>query len=141
MTPEDKVIHGVQQLMAAFKNTPASTVDAQLQAIQALQDTIEHWAPAGSLELLKLIINSIIYRPGPRFACFDIKNFYLDTLMERSEYARIKLSVFPQEIIDEYNLLDYEHNWWIYFEIVLVCYGLPQSGRLANNLLHKRLRK
>ena len=61
--------------------------------------------------------------------------------MERSEYARIKLSVIPQENIDEYNLLDYEHNWWIYFEIVLGCYGLPQSGRLANDLLCKRLNK
>ena len=40
VTPEDKVLHGVQQLTAALKNTPASTVDAQLQSIKALQDTI-----------------------------------------------------------------------------------------------------
>ena len=44
VTKEDKVLNGVQQLTAALKNTPASTVDAQLQAIKALQDTIEHWA-------------------------------------------------------------------------------------------------
>ena len=44
VTPEDKVLHGVQQLTAKLKNTPASTVDAQLQAIKALQDNIEHWA-------------------------------------------------------------------------------------------------
>ena len=44
VTPEDKVIHGVQQLSAALKNKPESTVDAQLQAIKALQDTIEQWA-------------------------------------------------------------------------------------------------
>ena len=44
VTPEDKVLHGVQQLMEALKNTPSSTVYAQLQAIKALQDTIEHWA-------------------------------------------------------------------------------------------------
>ena len=61
--------------------------------------------------------------------------------MERSEYARIKLSVIPQEIIDEYNLIDYRHNGWIYFEIVSGCYGLTQSGRLANDLLRKRLNK
>ena len=59
--------------------------------------------------------------------------------MDRSEYARIKLSVIPQKIIDEYNLLDYEHNGWIYFDIARGCYGLPQSGRLANDLLCKRL--
>ena len=61
--------------------------------------------------------------------------------MDRSEYARTKLSVIPQEIIDEYNLIDYEHNRWIYFEIVRGCYWLPQSRRLANDLLCKRLKK
>ena len=38
------MLHEVQQLTAALKNTPASTVDAQLEAIKALQDTIEHWS-------------------------------------------------------------------------------------------------
>ena len=61
--------------------------------------------------------------------------------MDRSEYSRIKLSVIPQEIIDEYNVLEYEHNGWIYFEIVCGCYGLPQSEQLANDLLRKRLNK
>ena len=59
--------------------------------------------------------------------------------MDRPEYAGIKLSVIPQEIIDEYNLLDYEHNGWIYFEIIRGFYELPQSGRMANDLLCKRL--
>ena len=43
VTPEYKVLHGVHQLTSALKNTIASTVDAQPQAIKALQDTIEHW--------------------------------------------------------------------------------------------------
>ena len=33
------------------------------------------------------------------------------------------------------------HNGWVYFEIIRGCYGLPQSGILANNLLHTRLLK
>ena len=33
------------------------------------------------------------------------------------------------------------HNGWIYFDIVRGCYGLPQSGMLANNLLRTRLNK
>jgi hypothetical protein len=28
-----------------------------------------------------------------------------------------------------------DHNGWIYFEIQCGCYGLPQAGILANNLL------
>ena len=42
VTPEDKVLHRVQQLTAALKNTPASTVDDQLQSIKAFQYTIYH---------------------------------------------------------------------------------------------------
>ncbi len=33
----------------------------------------------GSVELVKLLINSVLSRPGANFACFDIKNFYLGT--------------------------------------------------------------
>ena len=66
---------------------------------------------------------------------------YLDTPVDLSEYSGIKLSFIPQEILDEYNLVYYENKGWIYFEIVSGCYGLPQSGRLANDLLRKRLNK
>ena len=31
------------------------------------------------------------------------------------------------------------HQGWVYFEIVCGCYGLLQSGRLANDLLRTRL--
>ena len=59
----------------------------------------------------------------------------------RSEYVRIKLSDIPQEFIEEYNLTKADQNGWIYFEILRGCYGLPQSGRPANDLLHTRLNK
>ena len=61
--------------------------------------------------------------------------------MDRSEYARIKIEDIPEEFIKEYNLLPMVHNGWIYFEIVRGCYGLPQSGMLANNQLRTRLNK
>ncbi len=97
--------------------------------------------PTGSLELVKLMINSVLSRPGAKFACFDVKNFYLDTPMDRPEYVRIKASDIPREFYDEYNLSEFEHNGWVYFEVVRGAYGLPQSGRLANDLLRKRLEK
>lgn len=97
--------------------------------------------PTGSLELLKLVINSVLSRPGAKFACFDVKNFYLETPMERSEFVKIKIEDIPQEFIDEYDLLQFAHNGWVYFEIVRGCYGLPQSGKLANDLLRTRLNK
>ena len=52
--------------------------------------------------------------------------------MDRSEYVRINFSDIPQEVIEEYDLSKAAKNGWIYFEILRGCYGLPQSGLLAN---------
>ena len=95
----------------------------------------------GSLELVKTLLNSVISRPGARFACFDIKNFYLGTPLDRPEYVRIQLAVIPEEVINEYNLTALAHNGWVYFEITKGVYGLKQAGRLANDLLTQRLAK
>ena len=61
--------------------------------------------------------------------------------MERSKYVRIKFSDIPQEFIAKYDLIKAAQNGWIYFEILRGCYVLPQPGRLANGLLHTRLKK
>ena len=95
--------------------------------------------PTGSLELVNLMINSVLSRQNAQFSAFDIKNFYLDTPMENPEYVRVKLEDIPQEFIEEYHLLDNERHGWVYFEIFPGCYELPQSGKLANDLLRTRL--
>ena len=59
--------------------------------------------------------------------------------MGRSEYVRIKLLDIPQEFIEEYDPTQAVQNGWIYFEVLRGCYILPQSGRLANDLLRTRL--
>jgi hypothetical protein len=93
----------------------------------------------GSLESVKLVINSTLSTPDARFMSMDLSNFYLMTPLDRPEYARIQLSVIPQEIIDEYKLESYAHNGWIHYELSKDMYGLKQSGKLAKNLLSKRL--
>ena len=62
--------------------------------------------PTGSLELVKLMINSVLSWPNARFSAFDIKSFDLNTPMENLEYIRVKLEDIPQEFIDEYNMLE-----------------------------------
>ena len=52
--------------------------------------------PTGSIDLVKLIINSVLLHRNARFVSFDLKKFYLQTPMERSEYVRIKFSDIPQ---------------------------------------------
>ena len=57
-----------------------------------------------SLELFKLMINSVLSRAGSKYVCFDIENFYLSTPLDKPEYSKIQLSKIPQELIDEYEL-------------------------------------
>ena len=95
--------------------------------------------PTASLELFKLVLNSVLSRKGARFACFDISNFYLGTPLDRPEYVKIKITDIPKEFIEEYNLHEYTRDVWVYFKIVKGVPGLPQSGKLANDHLRKRL--
>ena len=72
----------------------------------------------------------------------DISNFYLNTLMDRPEYIRMKIADIPHEIIKEYNLNNIvEPDGSIFIEVLRSMYGLPQSGLLSNELLEKRLNK
>ncbi len=59
--------------------------------------------------------------------------------MPDPKYVCIKLSDIPDEFIKEYNLSGQDRDGWIYFEICQGCYGLPQAGILANNLIRLRL--
>jgi len=92
-----------------------------------------------SLELFKLLLNSVLSRKGVRFSTIDLKNFYLDTPMPDPEYVRIKITDIPAKFIEEYKLAGRDRDGWIFFKICRGCYGLPQAGILANDLLRSLL--
>jgi hypothetical protein len=71
--------------------------------------------------------------------CADVKNFYLNTILDRPEYMQLALTIIPRENIEKYKLMDKEKNGKVYIRIDKGMYGLPQAGRLANNLLITRL--
>ncbi len=83
-----------------------------------------------SLELFKLLFNSVLSCKGARFSTIDLKNFYLNMPMPDPEYVRIKISDIPAELIEEYKLAGSDRGGWIYFKICQGCYGLPQEIRL-----------
>jgi hypothetical protein len=83
----------------------------------------------------KCLWNSTISTPGARYMCANVKKIYLNTLLDRSEYMQLALTIIPQEIIDKYKLMDKEKNGKVYIRIDKGMYGLLQAGRLANNLL------
>ena len=68
-----------------------------------------------------------------------ISNFYLSTPMAFPEYMRLTLKLIPQEIVDKYKLNYIADNGWVYLKIFKGMYGLPQSGKLAHDLLKKLL--
>ena len=73
--------------------------------------------PTESLELAKLVFNSFLSRPGAKFTTFGICNFYLQTPLDYLEYVRVKLSDIPDEFAQQYNLLTYARDGWVYLEI------------------------
>ena len=47
---------------------------------------------------------SLFLMPNAKFITIDIKDFHLITPMARFEYFRMKLDLFPQDIIEEYGI-------------------------------------
>ncbi len=60
--------------------------------------------------------------------------------MPKPKYVCIKISDIPNEFIKEYKLTGLDHDGWIHFKIYQGCYGLPQAGIQANDLLCSRLK-
>ena len=73
----------------------------------------------------KILWNIVLSIDGALFMCINIKNFYPCAPMYRYYYMRMTLKVFPQNIIDQYNLNEKERNGFIYFEIRRSVYSLP----------------
>jgi hypothetical protein len=85
---------------------------------------------SASLELVKLLLNTVLSRKGAWFSTIDLKNFYLDTPMPDPEYVRIELSDIPDEFIKEYNLTGRDLDGWIYFEFVRDVMVFPKRASL-----------
>lgn len=98
--------------------------------------------PTADLLLVKTHLNSTISTPNAKYLTLDIHNFYLNTPMERYEYARVHSDDIPDEIMNEYKLREkVDENGYVYIEIQKGMYGLPQAGILAQELLEKRLKE
>jgi hypothetical protein len=84
----------------------------------------------------KILWNSVLSTNGARFMGIDIKSFYLTAPLDRYEYMKIPLTIFPEHLIQQYDLNRHAKNGFVYLEIPRCVYGLPMAGALANKLLH-----
>ena len=101
---------------------------------------VDGGTPTADLLTVKLMFNSTISTPNAKVMTIHIKDFYLMTPMDRFEYFRMKLDLFPQDIIKEYRLnnkVDTDGN--VFCKVQQGMYGLPQAGIIAQELLTTRL--
>jgi hypothetical protein len=73
--------------------------------------------PTANITTAKIVFNSVLSTPNAKFMGLNIKDFYLNTKMERYEYMRMPIAIIPQEIIDQYKLLPLAHYGYVYIEI------------------------
>ena len=59
--------------------------------------------------------------------------------MDDPEYMKMKIELFPEEIIEQYGLREKVYKGHVWIKIIRTMYGLPQAGILSNKLLRKRL--
>jgi hypothetical protein len=62
--------------------------------------------PTSSLTTVECLVNSIISAPKAKGATGDPKDFYLGTPLDRHEFMRMHVDLFPEEIIIQHNLRD-----------------------------------
>ena len=70
----------------------------------------------------------------------DLKDFFLASPMKKAKYMKIRYSLFPPDIIDQYNLsTKVSSDGYIYCKIKKGMYGLKEAAVLAYDQLTKFL--
>ena len=70
--------------------------------------------PTADTTTSKIFINSTISTPKAKYLVGDVKHFNLGTIMTRYEYLQLSITIIPQEIVDQYNLLPLVRNGYVY---------------------------
>ena len=95
--------------------------------------------PASNLTTSKMHWNSVILKPGSSYLVVDVNNFHLNNIMAKDEYYNISIILIPQEVIDEYNLMDNQINGFLYVCMEKGMYGLVQAGIIAHTKIKENL--
>jgi hypothetical protein len=75
-------------------------------------------SPAATLLEAKILFNSVISTPGSCFTVADIKDYFLQSPMDRFEYIKIPFKWIPEEIRQQYNLYDIvKPDGYVYCEV------------------------
>ncbi len=76
----------------------------------------------------KLMWNSVLSTKGARYMCLDIKNLYLTAPLDRYEYMKIPLNIFPEWIIKQKGF-EQTRTKWFHLPGNEVCGVGPPTGQ------------
>lgn len=71
--------------------------------------------------------------------CIDLKNFHLNSDLDCSKYMWMPLSIFPEHIVHQHNMLQHTNRGFVYLEVHKTINGLPQEGMISNRVLKARI--
>ena len=83
---------------------------------------------AADLTTSKVMWNSVLSTTDAKYMTIDIKNFFPTAPLEKYEYMKMPLSVFPQHVKDQYNLDALAVRGYVFLEMRWALYGLPQGN-------------
>jgi hypothetical protein len=95
--------------------------------------------PTADLVTAKLHWNSVVSSVMAKYMYIDIFFFYLTAKLEYFKYMRIPLALYPEWIIEQYNLKRHALNGKVHLMLRCAVWGLPQAGILANKKLQWKL--
>jgi hypothetical protein len=87
----------------------------------------------------KLHWNSVVSTPNVKYMCLDIKINYLTAALEHFNYMKMLLTLYPNWIVEQYDLKTHAKDGWVHLEMRRVVWGLPQAGILENKQLRCKL--
>ncbi len=97
--------------------------------------------PPADLVTAKLHWNSVMSTALAEYMCIDIKKFYLTAKLEYFEYMTTPLALFPDWIIEQYDLKRHALIGKVHLELRCAMWGLPQreywpTSNFDRNWLH-----
>eukprot|EP00957_Ditylum_brightwellii_P137776 10503239-Ditylum_brightwellii.AAC.1 len=95
--------------------------------------------PMADIITAKILFNCVLSTPGAKYLEIDIKDFYLNTVLNTLEYTHLQIALIAPEIIDQYKLLYLVPNRFVYMKMSKAMYYLSQAGRIVHYLLVKNL--
>ena len=97
-------------------------------------------AQTAALEVIRLLLNALVSE-GANLMTLDVKDFYLGTPLNESEYMRIPLKFIPIEMQKQLNLKVIQSHDSVVMKIDKSIYGLKQAGILSQDRLVAQLAK